>query len=369
MSDSSALSDLSSLTRPELERWFARQGEKPFRGRQVFRWLHARNAASFEEMTDLSRALRARLPELAWLSAPAILEERQAGDGTRKYRFGLRDGLQVEGVYMPEERRRTLCVSTQVGCAQGCRFCATGTMGLTRSLSAGEIAGQLEAVSRRLAAEGLARPVTNVVFMGMGEPLANLEAVAAAVDILLDDFGPKLSRRHVTVSTVGLVPQMEEFVHRVPAKLAVSLNASSDEVRDSIMPVNRRYPLAELMRCCRNLPEQHARVTFEYVLLGGVNDSLADARALVALLAGFPCKINLIPYNPCPGLPYERPEERRVVEFGDLLAERQLSVFVRKSRGVELGAACGQLLTQARRGTPGGCAPRSPRPDEPPSPG
>ncbi len=350
----SDLTDLTSLTRAELERWFVAQGEKPFRGRQVFRWLHARNATSFEEMTDLSRALRARLPGISRLGKPEILEERRAADGTRKFRFGLHDGLEVEGVFMPEERRRTLCVSTQVGCAQGCRFCATGTMGLTRSLSAGEIAGQLEAVSRRLAAEGLARPVTNVVFMGMGEPLANLEAVATAVDILLDDFGPKLSRRHVTVSTVGLVPQMEEFVRRVPAKLAVSLNASSDEVRDSLMPVNHRHPLAELMRCCRALPTQHARVTFEYVMLGGVNDRPADARALVALLAGLPCKVNLIPYNPCPGLPYERPREQRVLEFCELLAERQLSVFVRKSRGVELGAACGQLLTQGRRGTPGG---------------
>jgi 23S rRNA (adenine2503-C2)-methyltransferase len=365
----SDLSDIASLTRAELERWFVQQGDRPYRGRQVFRWLHERNAASFGEMTDLSKALRARLPELAWLSAPAILEERKAEDGTRKYRFGLCDGLQVEGVYMPEERRRTLCVSTQVGCAQGCRFCATGTMGLTRSLAAGEIVGQLEAVSRRLAAEGIARPVTNVVFMGMGEPLANLEAVVVAVDIFLDDFGPKLSRRHVTVSTVGLVPQLEEFVHRAPASVSVSLNAASDAVRDELMPINRRYPLAELMRCCRNLPEQHSRLTFEYVMLGGVNDRPADARELAALVAGFPCKINLIPYNPSPGLPYERPEERRVAEFHELLTARQLSVFVRKSRGVELGAACGQLITQGRRGTLDGCAPRSPRPDEPPSPG
>jgi 23S rRNA (adenine2503-C2)-methyltransferase len=350
----SARVDLSSLPLADLERWFEAQGEKPFRGRQVFRWLHARGAASFEEMTDLSKALRARLPELAGLGLPTILEERVASDGTLKFRFGLEDGLEVEGVYMPEPRRRTLCVSTQVGCAQGCRFCATGGMGLLRSLTAGEIVGQLHAVQRRLgqgAPESAGRPVTNVVFMGMGEPLANLEAVVDAIHILLSDHGPRLSRRHLTVSTVGLVPEMEEFVRRAPAKLAVSLNAPEDELRTSLMPVNRRYPLSALMRACRNLPlHGQDRVTFEYVLLGGVNDRLEDARRLSALLRGVPAKVNLIPYNPCPGLPYRRPEPRSVEAFLEHLASKNLSAFVRKSRGDELMAACGQLITQGRRG-------------------
>ncbi len=339
--------DISSLTFERIQQWFADQGEKPFRGRQVFRWLHNRCATSFDRMTDLSKDLRARLQELAAIRPPAIVEEHGATDGTMKFRFRLADDRQVEGVWMPEDKRRTLCVSTQVGCAMGCKFCATGTMGLFRNLTAGEITGQLEAVSHRLRSPQMERPVTNVVFMGMGEPLANLDATIDAVEIMLHDHGAGLSRRHVTVSTIGLIPHMREFVRRCPAKLAVSLNASFDEVRDRIMPVNRRFPISKLISACRDLSLRGTdRVTFEYVLLRDVNDGPEDARQLVRLLSGLPCKVNLIPYNPYGDLPFERPEDERVARFQQILLDKQVGAFIRRSRGQSLQAACGQLVAE-----------------------
>jgi 23S rRNA (adenine2503-C2)-methyltransferase len=293
-------------------------------------------------MTDLAKALRAELAASVPLVPPEVVEEREADDGTVKYRLRLADGAEIESVFMPEEKRRTLCVSTQVGCGMGCGFCATATMGLVRNLTAGEIAGQLEAVTRRRGP----RPVSNVVFMGMGEPLANLDAVADAVGILLHEHGHGLSRRHLTVSTAGLVPAMEAFVHRVPVKLAVSLNATTDEQRSRIMPVNRRYGIEELLGCCRNLPLQHNdRVTFEYVMLGGFNDTLDDARRLVRLLGGIRCKVNLIPFNPFPGVDFHRPRAGQVERFLQALADAGISAFVRRSRGESLRGACGQLVT------------------------
>jgi 23S rRNA (adenine2503-C2)-methyltransferase len=343
--------DLASMTFDQLQDWFTKQGKSAYRGRQVFRWLQARGARSFGEMTDISKALRAQLDESVPIRSAEIVEELGAEDGTLKFRFRLHDGLEIEGVYMPEERRRTLCVSTQVGCAMGCAFCATGTMGLVRSLSAGEITGQVGAVATRLTTEKLARPVTNVVFMGMGEPLANLGAVATAVQNLLDPHGMGLSRRHVTVSTVGLVPAMEEFAMRVPVKLAVSLNATTDEVRSRIMPVNKRYNIKELLDCCRHLPLQYNdRLTFEYVMLGGVNDSDEDAHRLARLLSGIRCKVNLIPFNPFGSLPFSRPDEGRVESFQQILIEKDFTTFVRRSRGDGLRAACGQLVAQPKTG-------------------
>jgi 23S rRNA (adenine2503-C2)-methyltransferase len=337
--------DIASLTREALKTWFVERAEKPFRADQVFRWVHRKCAVDFVQMTDLSREMRARLPDMAELRLAEIESEQTSRDGTIKFRFRLFDGRFIEGVYMPDERRRTLCVSTQVGCAMGCSFCATGTMGLVRNLSAGEITGQIEAVVRRLRTDALPRPVSNVVFMGMGEPLANLDAVCDAVHNLLDDSGLGLSRRHITVSTVGLLPAMEAFVHRVPVKLAVSLNATTDEQRDGLMPINRKYPLDALLRVCRNLPLSRVdRVTFEYVMLKGVNDTDDDARRLVKLLQGVRAKVNLIPYNPYAGLPYERPDDQRVNDFLEYLASKQISAFVRRSRGTDLQAACGQLV-------------------------
>jgi 23S rRNA (adenine2503-C2)-methyltransferase len=254
-------------------------------------------------------------------------------------------------VFIPEAERQTLCVSTQVGCAMGCAFCATATMGLIRSLSAGEITGQVEAAALRLggggkAGGGKARPISNVVFMGMGEPLANLPAVGAAVQILLHPAGMGLSRRHITVSTAGLVPAMEEFVHRLPVKLAISLNATTDAVRDRLMPINRRFPIQDLLACCRQLPLQHGdRLTFEYVLLGGINDGPEDAGRLAGLLQGIRAKVNLIPFNTFPGCPFGAPDPRAVEAFQEALVTRQLSAFVRQSRGESLQGACGQLVT------------------------
>jgi 23S rRNA (adenine2503-C2)-methyltransferase len=345
--------DLQSMLFDELQEWFIERGEKAFRGRQVFRWLHAKCAKSFEEMTDLSKVVRARLADAAALKPVAIAEQPTADDETVKFRYRLHDGESVEGVYIPEpgsgkqKARNTLCVSTQVGCGMGCAFCATATMGFVRNLSAGEIAGQLEAVVRLLCSGDKQRPVTNVVFMGMGEPLANLDAVVRAVKIMLHQSGYGLSRRHLTVSTAGLVPAMEEFVHQVPAKLAVSLNATTDEVRSRIMPVNRKFPLKVLMACCRNLPLMHTdRVTFEYVMLKGIHDSSADARRLVSLLSGIRAKVNLIPFNPYPGVEYGRPDQGQVEAFRELLASRNISAFVRRSRGDTLQGACGQLVVK-----------------------
>ncbi len=339
--------DPSSLTYQQIQQWMQVHGEPAFRGRQLFKWLHQHCAQSYAEMTNLSKAFREKLSRQHPMEPVRIVEEQLAADGTRKFRFGLRDGRQVEGVFMPEKERSTFCVSTQVGCAMGCSFCATAGMGLLRSLSAGEIVGQLEAVIRHLGAKEGKRVVSNVVFMGMGEPLANLEAVVAAVDILLHPQGQGLSRRHVTVSTVGLVRAIEQFVARAPVKLAVSLNATTDEQRSRLMPVNRKYPIAELIRCCRNLPlAYNDRVTFEYVLLAGVNDQLQDAHRLVKLLSGFRAKVNLIPYNGHPDSPYQRPAEAQVLAFQEVLVTHQITAFVRRSRGEELRAACGQLVTE-----------------------
>lgn len=344
--------DLASMNVAELEAWVEAQGLRAFHARQIFRWLHQRGAASYEGMTDLSKELRARLPEIAPLRQPEIVEERPSSDGAVKYRFRLHDGLEVEGVFIPESDRQTVCISSQVGCGMGCAFCATGTMGHVRNLTAGEIVGQVEAIMARLRAPDGRRPVSNVVFMGMGEPLANLESVIRAAEILLHPLGPGFSRRHVTVSTAGLVPAMEEFVRRSSVKLAVSLNATSDEVRDRIMPVNRRFPLDVLLSACRNLPLQHGdRVTFEYVMLGGVNDSEEDARRLLRLLIGIRAKVNLIPFNAFPGSAFARPSRERVDAFLERLAAGGVSAFVRQSRGASQGGACGQLVTAARAGS------------------
>ncbi|MBW1811255.1 MAG: 23S rRNA (adenine(2503)-C(2))-methyltransferase RlmN [Deltaproteobacteria bacterium] len=339
--------DLASMTFQQLQDWMVSQAEPAFRGRQVFGWLHAKCVRTYDEMTNLSKSFRARLIEKVPLTPVEIAQQEKAGDGTIKYRYRLADDLEVEGVYMPDAKRRTLCVSTQVGCAMGCDFCATSTMGLIRNLTAGEITGQLEAVVRDLQSDELKQPVSNVVFMGMGEPLANLGAVCNAVWNLLSPNGMGLSRRHVTVSTVGLIPAMEEFVSRVPVKLAVSLNATTDEIRSRIMPVNRRFGLTELISCCRNLPLQRTdRLTFEYVLIKGVNDSDQDAKRLVKILSGVRCKVNLIPYNTFGSLEYQRPSDERVDTFLEILAAKQISAFVRKSRGESLNAACGQLVVE-----------------------
>jgi 23S rRNA (adenine2503-C2)-methyltransferase len=344
------------MTRAEVEGLVARLGEKPYRARQIYRWLHQKGAGTLEEMTDLPAALRRRLAAEASLEPLARAGERRSTDGTIKWTWRTTDGKLVESVYMPEEGRKTLCVSTQAGCAVGCTFCMTGTMGLLRNLSSGEIVDQVARANRRLRELGQGsgeRPLTNLVFMGMGEPLHNYENVKAALDVLLSEDGPNFSNRHVTVSTSGVVPQMRRLGEETDVKLAVSLNATTDEVRTGIMPLNRRWPLAELLAACRDFPmKKGRRITFEYVLLGGVNDGDDDARRLARLVKGIPAKVNLIPYNENPGLHFHAPAPERVKAFQDLLVAANVTAVVRRNRGRDIAAACGQLAVEGGPGDP-----------------
>lgn len=359
--------DLRSMDLPGLSALVARLGERPYRARQLFRWLHLRGAASLEEMTDLPRAFRQRLAAGTRLPTLAIDAVQQSADGTRKYRLRTWDGKFIEAVYMPDEAgpqsfdpemdeeepqarvRRTLCVSTQVGCAMGCGFCMTATMGLLRNLTAGEICDQVYRVNADLRAHGVPgeRPLTNLVFMGMGEPLHNYDQVLRSLELLLHEEGANFSHRHVTVSTSGLVPNIVRFGQDTQVKLAVSLNATTDEQRARLMPVDRKWNIAALIDAVRNFPSrQGRRVTFEYVLLRGVNDSDADAGRLADLLRGLPVKVNLIPYNENPGLGFGDPGAERVAGFRKQLSARGVTAMVRRNRGRDIAAACGQLAVQ-----------------------
>ncbi len=344
--------DLSGLSLDELTRFVVDQlAERPFRAPQIFRWIHQRAAAEFEQMTDLSKELRHRLSECAAVGTLSKDLEQRSVDGTIKYRFRTNDGKLIESVYMPAEARRTLCVSTQAGCAMGCTFCMTATLGLERNLSAGEIVAQVNWVNREIARqEGGAqlRPLTNLVFMGMGEPLHNFDNLKSALEILQSPEGANFSHRHITVSTVGLVPMIERFGRETQVKLAISLNASSDEQRSAMMPINRKWNIASLMEACRKFPlRQGRRITFEYVLMKGVNDSDEDAQRVTELLRGVPAKVNLIPYNENPGLGYHSSEETRAEAFREILAQAHIATFVRQNRGRDIAAACGQLANRA----------------------
>jgi 23S rRNA (adenine2503-C2)-methyltransferase len=349
----SARPDLRSLTLKQLCDFLSELGEKPFRGRQIYRWLHQKGAASFEEMTDLTVALRGRLAEQAMLATLERVEEQRSADGTIKWKWRTGDGQYLESVYMPERSRKTLCVSSQVGCAMGCAFCLTGTMGLVRNLTAGEIVVQVARANRRLIELGEGeppRPLTNLVFMGMGEPLHNYRNLTVALDILLSEDGPNFSHRHVTVSTAGLVPEMRRLGEETEVKLAISLNATTDAQRAAIMPLARRHSLDQLLQACRDFPMKRGRrITFEYVLLGGVNDTAADAERLARLVQGIPAKVNLISYNANPGLGLEAPAADRVERFLEILLSRHVTAVVRRSRGRDISAACGQLATEGGR--------------------
>jgi 23S rRNA (adenine2503-C2)-methyltransferase len=348
--------DLRALPPDALDALVRALGERPFRARQLFRWLHQKGAASLDEATDAPRALREALAERTTLTTLERASEQISRDGTIKWTWRTHDAKLVESVYMPELDRRTLCVSSQVGCAVGCTFCLTGTMGLARNLGPGEIVDQVHRANRRLVELGLGegpRPLTNLVFMGMGEPLANYRSLKVALDLLLAEDGPNFSQRRVTVSTSGLVPMMRRLGEETQVKLAVSLNATTDAQRDALMPINRRYPLAELLKACREFPMRNGRrITFEYVLLGGVNDAPEDARRLAELVRGIPTKVNLIPYNENPGLGFTAPPPERVVAFQEALAARKLTVVVRKNRGGDISAACGQLAAEGGPGDP-----------------
>jgi len=328
----------------------AEWGEKPYRARQLMRWVHQAGVADFGAMTDIAKTLRARLEQEAEVRAPDIARDSLAADGTRKWLLNVGAGNAIETVFIPEVERGTLCISSQAGCALECAFCSTGHQGFNRNLSAGEIIGQLWLAARLLRTPENPRPVTNVVMMGMGEPLANFDAVVTALGLMLDDDAYGLSRRRVTLSTSGLVPQMDRLSEACPVALAVSLHAPNDALRDVLVPINRKYPIRELMAACRRYIEKAPRdfVTFEYVMLAGVNDAPAQARELAALAQTVPCKINLIPFNPFPGSEYRRSDAGAVARFRDVLAQADIVTTVRKTRGDDIDAACGQLAGQVR---------------------
>jgi 23S rRNA (adenine2503-C2)-methyltransferase len=329
-------------------------GEPGFRARQLWHWIYHQGARDFAAMTTLAKGFRARLAEAYSLERPQAVSAQVSTDGTRKWLLRLADGQEVETVYIPEDDRGTLCVSAQVGCTLTCRFCHTGTQALVRNLSAAEIVGQILAALDDLGdwprtREG--RRVTNLVMMGMGEPLYNYDNVAAAIRIVLDDQGLALSKRKITLSTAGVVPLIERCGAELGVGLAVSLHAVRDELRDQLVPLNRKYPIAELLAACRAYPGAHnaRRITFEYVMLDGVNDSEADARELARLLGDLPAKVNLIPFNPWPGAPYECASKRAIARFAKILNDAGLSAPVRVSRGQDIMAACGQLKSASLR--------------------
>ncbi len=338
--------NLRDLSLPEIEALFTQKGLPAFRGRQVFRWLSVAGVDSFQQMTDLPKELRRDLEREFSIALPELARQEVSRDGTRKLALRLEDGEIIECVLIPERDHYTLCVSSQVGCAMGCAFCLTGRMGFRRNLSAGEITSQVLKAQEILSSQGLdkKKPLRNLVFMGMGEPLANYEAVIKALNILLYPKGFDFSPRRVTVSTVGLVPQIRRLGQEIRVKLAVSLHAADDQIRTSLVPVNKKYPLEEIIKACKSFPLKRGwRITFEYVLLAGINDSLVQAQRLAKLLRGVPAKINLIPFNEAPSLPFKRPDDKTVLAFQEILMQAGYVATVRQSKGQDIAAACGQL--------------------------
>ncbi len=332
-----------------------RLGEKRFRAVQLFRWIHQRGAAEFGQMTDLAKSLRDKLATQAVVAAPALLNEQGSADGTAKWLFDVGGGNAVESVYIPEAERGTLCVSSQAGCAVGCRFCSTGHQGFSRNLSTGEILGQLwfaeHTLRRRLGLAEGERAIDNVVMMGMGEPLQNYTALVPALRTMLDDHGYGLSRRRVTVSTSGVVPMIDRLREDCPVALAVSLHAGDDALRDQLVPINRKYPIAELLDACVRYLDAAPRdfITFEYCMLDGVNDSPEQARALVQLVhSRVACKFNLIPFNPFPQSGLTRSPRERVLAFASVLQDAGLVTTIRRTRGDDIAAACGQLAGEVQ---------------------
>ncbi|MFZ4535998.1 23S rRNA (adenine(2503)-C(2))-methyltransferase RlmN [Propionivibrio sp.] len=332
-----------------LTAFFAKHGEKPFRARQVLRWIHRFGQSDFDAMTDIAKSLREKLKAMAVVLAPSIVSDKLSDDGTRKFLFDVGGGNAVEAVFIPEDDRGTLCISTQAGCALDCSFCSTGKQGFNRNLTVAEIIGQLWQANLALGASPSDdRIISNVVLMGMGEPLANFENTVTALRLMLDDNAYGLSRRRVTVSTSGLVPVMDRLGEECPVALAVSLHAPNDKLRDQLVPINQKYPLRELMAACDRYLQKAPRdfVTFEYVMLDGVNDSDIQAHELLALTRNVSCKFNLIPFNPFPGSPYRRSSSPRIRRFAEILLEAGVVTTTRKTRGDDIDAACGQLAGQ-----------------------
>lgn len=349
--------NLLNFNQPQLAQWFAEQGEKPFRAKQLMRWMHHFGVHDFEQMTDIAKVLREKLAAEAEITLPDVQLEQVSNDGTRKWLIGTNDlktgaANSVETVFIPEDDRGTLCISSQVGCALECTFCSTGRQGFNRNLSVSEIIGQLAIANKSLRSEpnydmlpASDRIISNVVMMGMGEPLANYDNVVTAMQIMLDDSAYGLSRRRVTLSTSGMVPAMDKLKEDCPVALAVSLHAPNDALRDVIVPINKKYPIKELMAACERYLVKAPRdfVTFEYVMLDGVNDTVEHAHQLLDIVRNVPCKFNLIPFNPFPNSGYETSKPSHIRVFRDILMQAGYVVTVRKTRGDDIDAACGQL--------------------------
>jgi 23S rRNA (adenine2503-C2)-methyltransferase len=341
--------DLRALTLDEAQALAVSLGLPKFRGEQAWRWVHGKGATSWDEMSNIGPEVRARLAAGARIGTLELAEVQRSKDGTKKLRFTTRDGYSIESVLIPDGDKTTQCISSQVGCAVDCQFCATAKLGLTRNLDSGEIADQVYRARALLAAEEPDRRITNLVYMGMGEPLHNYDNVMRSLRILTSDLGVGLSQRRITVSTSGLVPRLEKLgAEDVRPNLAVSLNASNDRVRDEIMPINRKWNIGKLLAALRSYPLEHRRrVTFEYVLLAGVNDSLADAAELAKLLRGFRCKVNIIPFNPHPESAYHRPSREAIDAFQTECKRLGLPTYLRTPRGDDIDAACGQLANRS----------------------
>jgi len=342
LNHSSEKVDLKNLTFQELKNFITSFGKESYRSIQILRWLYQKGVHSIDEMTNLSNKFRQELKEVGTLSSLHPLRIEEARDGTKKFLFQLEDGNRIESVLIPDKSRLTLCISTQVGCALGCQFCLTGKKGWKRDLILSEILNQILAVRETLK---VGVSITNIVLMGMGEPLANYDHTLKAIELMTHPEAFKFSSRRITLSTVGLLPELERLSkEKISFRLAVSLNASDEETRNYLMPVNRRYPLKKLLEACRNFPlRPRTRITFEYVLVAGVNDAPQDARRLSKLLRGIPSKINLIPLNEAPGIPFKRPTEGTIKEFQEILMRDGFTAIVRASKGLEISAACGQL--------------------------
>jgi 23S rRNA (adenine2503-C2)-methyltransferase len=344
--------NLLGLSRARLEQFFVSIGEKPFRAHQVMKWIHQSGVDNFEGMTNIGKALRARLAEVAEIRPPEVVKQLDSADGTRKWVIRVSGGSLVELVYIPTNDRATLCVSSQVGCSLDCSFCSTGKQGFQRDLTAAEIIGQVWLAIKSFDGfrPGAERVVTNVVMMGMGEPLLNFDNVVDAMALMLDDNAYGLSKRRVTLSTSGVVPALDRLSEVSDVSLAISLHAPNDALRNELVPINRKYPIAELLAACRRYmdarPDRHRVTTVEYTLIAGVNDAPEQARELAVLLRDFPCKINLIPFNPFPLSDYRRPDRAVIERFWNILTEAGYVVTVRTTRGDDIDAACGQLVGQ-----------------------
>jgi 23S rRNA (adenine2503-C2)-methyltransferase len=349
---STSRADLTNLERVQLENALEARGHKRFHARQIFHWIYRRGITDVGAMTDLPRELRAALADEFAITTPRVVARESSIDGTEKFLLQLGDGRQIESVFIPDTPSMTFCLSTQVGCAMACAFCLTGKMGLVRNLTAGEIAGQVRVLAGAL---DLRARKFNIVLMGMGEPLHNYDETMRALRILNDEHGFAMSPRRMTLSTVGVLPALERLAREtLMPNLAISLHAPTDALRGELVPLNRKYGVGEIIAACRRFPlSKRSRITFEYVLLAGVNDAPDDARKLAKLLSGVRSKVNLIPLNPAPGIPFERPSDSSVDRFAGILAERGLVVSVRKSRGRDIRAACGQLIVEGQKRAPG----------------